>query len=625
MPVKDLDILKAIILKEAETENLPQGFEDDPMGFIVKKYPGLHEVLIYLMTESFRDYVDAIFVVAPKPTTFKIVLHNGQFYFLQFMGKTYQATVSGKNYYLMSIGEKERCMLAIARLLRYGNPLKTKGPEGAEQGTRPAGEEAGGETGAEVPEATPEAGGEKAPVTESMILEAILKKTLNEESEEDESKKVWSKTLTVKDLKKPTPAKWIKKGYKTRGSLLYYLITSGKSIEVSKVAGNTSETSLKKLKFIGDFDSKFKQSDYSSINDTEKIFTDYDRSEEYALSNIVKTGDFKGATKGATSKHEVKACDQLNSEIERVKVEDKISSLDIVIGKNTYPNIVSAEIQEETKGEKKPKSDIVLVDSSGNKKVFISHKDGSDAKGFISWSSIQNIPETGSEIDEFRQKIEFIAKQELGNNWKDFFVNEKTKKSFYTKITDEIIKKLIYGKDFSSNPGKNNVQIIIQGGDLKIKKEGDNYKISGYNKAWVDGEIPTNDYRPILVARFSSDSNSFGFKNCKVYAAPLAQQKNSGEDLTSFNIESTYTSTDDKQKKQKKQKKKIPKEYTSIIKLGDVSYIYVDESWAKRTIDDYQKYFENNSAKAPVSIRRNIRGANYILLKPEFTSSFDIS
>lgn len=183
MPVKDIDILKAIILKEAETENLPQGFEDDPMGFIVKKYPGLHEVLIYLMTESFRDYVDAIFVVAPKPTTFKIVLHNGQFYFLQFMGKTYQATVSGKNYYLMSIGEKERCMLAIARILRYGNPLKTKGPEGAEQGTRPAGEEGG--AGGEAPKETPEAGGEEGPVTESMILEAILKKTLNEDADSE--------------------------------------------------------------------------------------------------------------------------------------------------------------------------------------------------------------------------------------------------------------------------------------------------------------------------------------------------------------------------------------------------------------------------------------------------------
>lgn len=182
MPVKDVDILKHLLLKEEEIETLPQGFEEDPMGFILKKYPGLDNVMVYMMTESFREYVDAIFIVAPKPTTFKIMLHNGQYFFLQFMGKAYQATVLGKNYYLMSIGEKERCMVAIARLLRYGNPIKTKGPEGAEQGTRPEGEtgaeELGGETGVETGAETPETGGEEetTPVTESMILAEILKK-----------------------------------------------------------------------------------------------------------------------------------------------------------------------------------------------------------------------------------------------------------------------------------------------------------------------------------------------------------------------------------------------------------------------------------------------------------------
>jgi len=135
-------------------------FEDDPMQFILRKYVGLNNVLEYLMTPSFQEYVTGIYVVAPKPTTFKIVLHNGQFFFLQFMGKAYEATVEGKKYYLMSIGEKERCMTSIARLLRFGSPLKTQGPEGAEKATRdqegPAEEEgpvppseAGGEEGGE--------------------------------------------------------------------------------------------------------------------------------------------------------------------------------------------------------------------------------------------------------------------------------------------------------------------------------------------------------------------------------------------------------------------------------------------------------------------------------------------
>ena len=178
MQVSNNDILKTILLKELDRmEPETSTFEDDPMKFILSKYQGLKTTLEYLMTPSFEEYVTGIYVVAPKPTTFKIVLHNGQFFFLQFMGKAYEATVLGKKYYLMTIGEKERAMVAISRLLRYGNPLKTKGPEGAEQATRdsegPA-EEAGPTPPAETSNTT--AGEEQ--LTESKILEAILKKNI---------------------------------------------------------------------------------------------------------------------------------------------------------------------------------------------------------------------------------------------------------------------------------------------------------------------------------------------------------------------------------------------------------------------------------------------------------------
>ncbi len=188
-------------------------FEDDPMQFILRKYEGLNKTLTYLMTPSFQDYITGIYIVAPKPTTFKIVLHNGQFFFLQFTGKTYEATVAGKGYYLMNIGEKERCMLAIARLLRYGNPLKTKGPEGAEQGTREeGGEESTGGEGEEgggiLGGGGEEAGGEEETIAESRILEEVLKKTLAEYNKKpydnlsDKAKKVADEIITSLNIPK---------------------------------------------------------------------------------------------------------------------------------------------------------------------------------------------------------------------------------------------------------------------------------------------------------------------------------------------------------------------------------------------------------------------------------------
>lgn len=124
-----------------------QSFEDNPIAFILNKYPTLTQTLELLMTPAFKDYVTGIYIVAPKPTTFKIVLHNDQDYILTFLEKAYEATVAGKKFYLRTIGEKERAINAIARLLTLGNPISTKGDEGEEQTS---------DTGTEEPQAAAE-------------------------------------------------------------------------------------------------------------------------------------------------------------------------------------------------------------------------------------------------------------------------------------------------------------------------------------------------------------------------------------------------------------------------------------------------------------------------------------
>ena len=144
---KDLDILKAILLEAEEDEKAAKDkekevekndaeekadnranekedkpdspFDKDPMGFILKKYHTLNELLSELMTPDFKEYITAIFIQSPKPTSFKIVLHNSQFFYLTYMGDgTYEAVIAGKRHYLSSIGEKERAMKDISRLLQ---------------------------------------------------------------------------------------------------------------------------------------------------------------------------------------------------------------------------------------------------------------------------------------------------------------------------------------------------------------------------------------------------------------------------------------------------------------------------------------------------------------------------
>ena len=98
--------------------------------FLMKKFPELREVIVNLLTDQYDSFLEDIEWVAPRPTTFRIVLKNGESFYLIYTGKSWIAQVEGKKYYLLNIGEDERAAQAIARLLRNGT--FEKGGEEAE-------------------------------------------------------------------------------------------------------------------------------------------------------------------------------------------------------------------------------------------------------------------------------------------------------------------------------------------------------------------------------------------------------------------------------------------------------------------------------------------------------------
>ena len=95
-------------------------FEDDPLEYILFKYPTLTKTLEDLLSKDFKDYITGVYVIAPVPTTFKVVLHNNQSFYLIYMGRSWVAKVSGKKYYLLNLGEEERAKVAISNLLMMG-------------------------------------------------------------------------------------------------------------------------------------------------------------------------------------------------------------------------------------------------------------------------------------------------------------------------------------------------------------------------------------------------------------------------------------------------------------------------------------------------------------------------
>ena len=90
------------------------------------KFPELKRVIISLLTSDFDSFLASIDWVAPRPTTFRINLKNGQSFYLIYNGRSWIAQVEGKKYYLLNLPEEQRAAESIARILRYGEKAEVE-------------------------------------------------------------------------------------------------------------------------------------------------------------------------------------------------------------------------------------------------------------------------------------------------------------------------------------------------------------------------------------------------------------------------------------------------------------------------------------------------------------------
>jgi hypothetical protein len=121
---------------------------DAPKFPVLAKFPELKDIIIDLLTDQYEIFVIDIQWVAPRPTTFRIILGNGEPFMLTYTPRSWIAQVEGKKYYLLNLSEEEQAAQAIARMLAYG--IAEEKPEaGAEVETE--------EIPTETPEETPAA------------------------------------------------------------------------------------------------------------------------------------------------------------------------------------------------------------------------------------------------------------------------------------------------------------------------------------------------------------------------------------------------------------------------------------------------------------------------------------
>ncbi len=84
---------------------------------VLVKFPTLKDTIIKLLTDQYELFLKDIEWVAPRPTTFRIILANDQVFYLIYTDRTWIGKVEGKKYYLLNLSEEQNCIEAIARIL----------------------------------------------------------------------------------------------------------------------------------------------------------------------------------------------------------------------------------------------------------------------------------------------------------------------------------------------------------------------------------------------------------------------------------------------------------------------------------------------------------------------------
>lgn len=153
--------------EEPDTEAPAETVLEDSTDTMLTKFPTLKQAIIKLQTEDFKEFVDSIDWVSPRPTAFRVNLKNGQDYELKWTGKTFEARILGKRYLLSNIAEYQQALDKLA-ILYTEAPMKGAGEDAASgedvgDASTGGGEfpgEEGGATGGEDDFTADDAGGE---------------------------------------------------------------------------------------------------------------------------------------------------------------------------------------------------------------------------------------------------------------------------------------------------------------------------------------------------------------------------------------------------------------------------------------------------------------------------------
>lgn len=263
-----------------------------------------------------------------------------------------------------------------------------------------------------------------------------------------------------------------------------------------------------------DFKLGFEKNGFSKLVQTSKGNKQYPH-------DFLKSGEFGGKGKGSGTRAEDAALKVVQNNLIDVLKKEKDPYITLKIGKRTV-QCAAITTTAQTGFKRAPKSDFTVKDTKGNDVAHISHKAGRSSKDFQQYGGITDVP-NNSEIQKFFDDVKAKHPDGLPRGT-----------TYFRKITDnDLIQKSIYGVNYKqSTVNAQNCDEFHQG-DMTFVKNGTTYSISSSHKG-VKGDVPTEGYTAVLVARYQGPTQTYGnkkLKNCRIGIFPKGSLARTAEEI----------------------------------------------------------------------------------------------
>lgn len=87
---------------------------------ILQRFPTLRKTLENLLTDNYNEFVDQVKWISPKPSSFEIILKNGERFFLNWNGEGFNAEIGGKKYDISMVQGFQKALSALGEIFQTG-------------------------------------------------------------------------------------------------------------------------------------------------------------------------------------------------------------------------------------------------------------------------------------------------------------------------------------------------------------------------------------------------------------------------------------------------------------------------------------------------------------------------